>query len=68
DFTEPEKGWKKWRARLWLVTMYFFFRWSTRLATRTIPQAEKILLDEGFKRAADLTMQHGFIRSAVFRR
>lgn len=28
DFRLPERGWRRWRARVWLGVMYAFFRWQ----------------------------------------
>lgn len=48
DFQEPEYGWRKWHARCWLATMYGFFRLSTGLQTRRLPNYRGALLEVGF--------------------
>ncbi|HVU16077.1 MAG TPA: methyltransferase domain-containing protein [Candidatus Didemnitutus sp.] len=68
DFVEPASGWRRWRARIWLRVLYTFFRWQTGLDVRALPPAETIIRDQAFEEAADISLQHGLIRSVAFRR
>jgi len=67
DFAEPERGWRRWRAKGWLWVMYLFFQWQTGFAARRLPDSEGSLLQAGFERLETTLFQHGFVRSAVFR-
>jgi len=68
DFSEPDRGLPRWRAKAWLWIMYAFFRWQTGLAARRLPPSEPLLLKEGFTRETVTSFQCGFVRSAVFAR
>jgi SAM-dependent methyltransferase len=66
DFALPARGFRRWRARLWLGLLYRFFGWTTGLAVRTLPPSEEILLSSGLRRVAERTFQRGLVRSVVF--
>jgi len=68
DFALPERGFARWRARAWLALLYFFFRWETGLATRTLPPSEALIELAGFFPQDVLTLQAGLLRSVFFRR
>jgi SAM-dependent methyltransferase len=67
DFVLPAGGWAKVRARLWLFVLYTFFRWQTHLPIRALPPSEAALERAGFRRHASRELQHGLLRTAVFR-
>ena len=48
DFCEPVAGVAKWRARLILRAMYFFFRHATRLPARRLTPPDPYLRSAGF--------------------
>lgn len=48
EFQQPETGWRKWHARCWLNTMYFFFALATGLETRRLPDYQSHLSAAGF--------------------
>ncbi len=48
EFQQPARGWRKWYARCWLALMYWFFRITTQLSTRQLPQYHSTLSAEGF--------------------
>jgi ubiquinone/menaquinone biosynthesis C-methylase UbiE len=52
DFCEPATGWKKWRARWILASMYLFFRAATKLPASHLTAPDPSLLQNGF------TLQH----------
>lgn len=66
DFALPLRGWRRWRAALWLSVLYFFFRWQTGLSTRRLPPTEGLLRAAGFKLRAEKSLQGNLLRSAVF--
>jgi SAM-dependent methyltransferase len=68
DFVEPARGWRRWRARLWLAVLYASFRWGTGLQTRVLPEAEAALVAGGWRAVHRREFQQGLLRSAVFMR
>lgn len=68
DFTLPAGGLARWRARLWVGLLYRFFRWQTGLPARELPPVEPGLAAAGWKPVAELSLQHGLLRSAVYAR
>lgn len=66
DFALPAAGLPRWRARVWLAMLYFFFRWQTGLAARSLPPSEALLRAQGFHCAAEQSFDHGLLRSAVY--
>ena len=68
DFVMPARGWARLRARIWLGLLYAFFRWQTGLSTRTLPDSERLLAEEGWRRETAFTLQGGMIRTAAYRR
>jgi len=68
DFCEPPGGWRKWRARIILRTMYWFFRWATDLPARRLTAPEAILASNGFKLLARRTFEWGLLHSDLWMR
>lgn len=68
DFVLPPRGWQRLRAKIWLTALYTFFRWQTGLQTRALPPSETAIEQAGFHPDAVVTLQHGLLRSAVYRR
>ena len=66
DFVLPNRGWRRWRAQLWLQGMYFFFRTQTTITARELPPSERVLSKAGFIRRAELTFQGEMVRSVVW--
>jgi hypothetical protein len=66
DFCEPPGGWRKWRARIILRTMYWFFRWATDLPARRLTAPEAILASNGFKLLARRTFEWGLLHSDLW--
>jgi len=48
DFREPERGWRRLRARAVLKAMYFFFRCVAKLPASHLTNAAPILRANGF--------------------
>jgi cyclopropane fatty-acyl-phospholipid synthase-like methyltransferase len=68
DFALPSRGWKRWRAAIWLRGLYMFFRWQTRMSARRLPPMEGLLRAAGFNLRAEKIFQANLLRSAVFER
>lgn len=62
DFRLPERGWRRWRARLLLTALYLFFRLFTALSASRLTPPEKLLEQAGFalveRRPASLGFAH----------
>jgi ubiquinone/menaquinone biosynthesis C-methylase UbiE len=68
DFSEPLAGWRKWRARAILWSMYRFFRWTTRLPARTLTAPDAFLDQNGFRLCARRPSEWGLLRSDLWMR
>jgi ubiquinone/menaquinone biosynthesis C-methylase UbiE len=68
DFALPARGWRRWRARVWVACLYAFFRWQTRIAANCLPPSEAIIRANGFAPERTREFQSGLLRSALFRR
>lgn len=68
DFAIPPRGWRRWRAKLWVSALYVFFRWQTGLSVRELPPSEEALRDAGLCLQEDTTLQHGLLRTACYSR
>lgn len=68
DFRQLEKGWRKFFSKVWLATMYFFFRLATRLKTTSLPDYSTALRAHGFTLENQSTSLFGFIASERWQR
>jgi ubiquinone/menaquinone biosynthesis C-methylase UbiE len=68
DFAVPPRGPARWRARVWLAVLYFFFRIGAGLRVSELPPSEEILQRAGWKPAEARVFQGGMIRSVLFAR
>lgn len=66
DFSLPDRGIARWRARVWLALLYAYFRWQTGLSARELPPVEEYFVASGFRNIASRTSQWGLLRSAVW--
>jgi ubiquinone/menaquinone biosynthesis C-methylase UbiE len=66
DFCEPPRGWRKWRARIILQTMYWFFQKTTNLPARTLTPPDRILTRHGFELRARRTFEWGLLHSDLW--
>lgn len=57
---------KKHQHRAMLAVMYHFFRWTTGIAARSLPDWSAVLSDSGWSKTD--SVRNGFLESAVFRR
>lgn len=67
DFVLPAHGPARWRAQVWLVLLFGFFRWQTGLKNNALPHSEKLIEAAGFDSIAMQTRQWGLLRSRVYR-
>jgi len=68
DFAIPSSGWRMWRAKAWVATMYFFFGLTTRLAVRTLPPISRLMGEAGLTPSDLYESSHGLIFSGVWRK
>lgn len=66
DFNLPARGIARWRAQIWLATLYFFFRWQTGLKTSALPPAEALIAAHGFRAIASASWQWDLLRSRCY--
>jgi ubiquinone/menaquinone biosynthesis C-methylase UbiE len=68
DFCYPRRGWRWFRARLLIATMYFFFRAVTGIDARRLVEYRPLLRAEGFECAEEMILPNEMIRSELWRR
>ena len=68
DFVEPRSGWRRLRARLWLWVLYGFFRLTTDLPARRLPDSRRHIEAQGFEAASVRSLQHGLLESILYRK
>jgi SAM-dependent methyltransferase len=68
DFAIPPRGWRRWHARVWVGALYAFFRLTTGLEARVLPDAEAAILAGGMARTAERRYRAGLLRSVLFRK
>jgi cyclopropane fatty-acyl-phospholipid synthase-like methyltransferase len=68
DFAVPTRGWRRWRARVWLAILYAFFRWQTSLSARSLPDSGRLLAEAGWRPEALREFRGGLIRTVLFQR
>ncbi len=66
EFAQPEAGWRRYHALMWISTMYAFFRASTGLQVRAIPPLDKLFAECGLRRTARTSARWGLIASEVW--
>jgi SAM-dependent methyltransferase len=68
DFTLPQRGWQRLRARAWLALLYGFFRLTTGLSARRLPPSEAILTAAGWRNCETCQFQAGLLTASLYRR
>lgn len=68
DFHQPAHGLSALHARLWLATMYAFFRLATGLPARSLVAPDPHLIARSFRLAAEARTRFSLIRSTAWRR
>ena len=68
DFTVPERGWRRLRARAIHALMYAFFRVTTRLPARHWTKPDPMLERAGFRLTGRRTTEWGLLQADLWRR
>lgn len=68
DFAIPERGWRRWHARVWIGVMYRFFAVTTGMTVRCLPPIEPILRKHGWQRLELVERRAGLIRSELWQK
>jgi ubiquinone/menaquinone biosynthesis C-methylase UbiE len=68
DFTVPEHGWRRWRARAIHALMYAFFRVTTRLPARRYTNPDPFLAQAGFHLSGRRTFEWGLLQADFWQR
>jgi len=66
DFEIPDRGWQRWHARVWVGTMYLFFRAAAGLKIRSLPPIRKLLMQAGMRPIAQQDSRGGLIVSEMY--
>lgn len=68
DFCVPERGWRRWRAKIILALLYTFFRLTTSLSARRLTPPDSFLTQAGFNLADRRSASFGFAHSDYWQR
>lgn len=68
DFCEPPAGWKKWRARWILASMYVFFRLATKLPAANLTPPDPFLSAAGFRLIDRVLYDWGLLHADLWKR
>jgi ubiquinone/menaquinone biosynthesis C-methylase UbiE len=68
DFREPERGWRRWRAKLLLAMLYAFFKLTTRIPASCLTPPDSYLTGAGFKLRKRRLDNFGFAHSDIWER
>jgi len=68
DFHQPETGWRRLRARIWLAVMYRFFALTTDLEARRLQDPHPMLRDMGWECLRSARMDQDFLQASLWRR
>jgi ubiquinone/menaquinone biosynthesis C-methylase UbiE len=66
DFREPASGFKKWRARAIIQSLYFFFRGVARLSATRLTPPDALLARHGFVLRERRTWNWGLLHSDLW--
>ena len=68
DFCEPERGWRRWRAKIILMMLYTFFKLTTSLSASRLTPPDPFLTRAGFNLVERRFISFGFAHSDVWQR
>lgn len=68
DFHRPDRGWRKWRARVILAVMYAFFRVAAGLSASSLTPPDPFLLSAGFSLVKRRLANAGLVSSDLWER
>jgi ubiquinone/menaquinone biosynthesis C-methylase UbiE len=66
EFREPDFGWQRLRAKLWVAGLYAAFRVVTRLSTRKLPDHASALRNAGFRLEQEALASAGLLTSQLW--
>jgi SAM-dependent methyltransferase len=67
EFAVPDKGWRRFHARIWIGTMYSFFGIAAGLSARALPPVERLMQEAGMARTDQEKARAGLMVSEVWR-
>jgi ubiquinone/menaquinone biosynthesis C-methylase UbiE len=68
DFREPERGWRRWRAKLLLAMLFAFFKVTTRISASRLTPPDSYLTGVGFRLRKRRLDNFGFAHSDLWER
>lgn len=68
DFCHPPRGWRRWRARVLIGTMYSFFRAVAGIEARQLVDYRPVLRQQGFECVREMILPNEMIRSELWQR
>ncbi len=68
DFRVPERGWRRWRAKIILASLYACFKISTSLSARRLTPPDPFLKSAGFALMERRLANFGFAHADLWRR
>lgn len=68
EFRQPRRGLAAWHARLWVTSLYAFFRITTGLRVRRLPDHAAALGAAGFRLETETVARFGLLTSQLWRR
>ena len=66
EFREPDGGWQRLRARLWIRGLYLAFRVATQLEAQQLPEHAEALMAEGFSLRSEVIAGAGLLTSQLW--
>lgn len=66
EFREPEAGWRRLRAKLWISGLYTAFRMVTQLSTGKLPDHARALQEAGFVMQEEALASAGLLTSQLW--
>ena len=68
EFNQPARGFRAWRARVWIGGLYHAFGWLTGLRVRRLPDHRAALAAHGFRLEQQTTAEWGLLVSEWWQR
>lgn len=66
DFQQPPDGWQRFRGKLLLSLMHWFFRWQTKLPNRHLVDIDSVLQRQPLKLVKQIVFDQGLIRAQLY--
>jgi hypothetical protein len=68
EFCVPAHGWRRWRAQGWIAVMYAFFRVTTGLKVRSVPDYSAMMRALGLILEREHLSQSGLVTAELWRK